>query len=531
MGTIPLPKRSKASTLIAVAGMLLCLSTDLHADSLKDTASKSFSTTLQRTKKYYNQHTFKRIDHHLKDLDHSGMYPLQQAEAGDYTAIPAPKNQTKEGTHEATLSQAMIQPAPTDQDIKSQIVLDAYEEIENLYAYDPADQTWVPIKFFKIISNLHGNQPIDLPIDGNPYINFWAYDVSHQTWHKVSLIPYLQQANTQLNSDSPATAAKKSMLPDHNTSLNEHNVATDELLEELLGVHTLSTHANAGQVKSIWSDLSFDFSIGIGSVFYTNRLKQMQLLQRGKHDYFFITKKNEVYKPNWFYDTLNKIKETSFDPFDRVAHSGAENASFKGIGWGMPITLGIQYVCWKQLLIGVGGETVFNATNRLVHNDEHIKHKEYSTPTKWSMQGRWFGKCGWYMFSNEKYRLFGDIRLYYVHHLGCIRAALVPFGPYLHQALAYNLSLGYEQQLTDYLSCIARLYMERQTFKQFSNKKAYDYNIKYRQPAIYLQVGLSIRCTRYDRSKYLENTEYHNKNHSLNSISKLEGLQDLLDLD
>lgn len=531
MGTIRLPKRSKASTLIAISSMLLCLSTNIHADSPKDRASKSFSITLQKTKKYCNQHSFKRIDHHLKDLDHPGMYQLQQAEAGDYTAIRTPTNQTKEGAHEAALSQAMIQPAPTDQDIKSQIVLDAYTKIENFSADDPAGQTWVPIKFFKIISNLHGNQPIDLPIDGNPYINFWAYNLSHQTWHNVNIIPYLQQANTQLNSDSPATAAKKSMLPDHNTSLNEHNVATDELLEELLGVHTLSTHPNAGQAKSIWADLSFDCSIGTGAVFYTNRLEQMQLLQRGKNDYFFITKTNEVYKPNWFHDTLNKIKEQSFDPFDRIAHGGPANASFKGIGWSVPITLGIQYVCWQQLLIGVGREMVFNATNRLVHNDAHIKHKEYSTHTKWSTQGRWFVKGGWYAFSNEKHRLFGDIRLCYVHHLGRICAALVPFGPYLHRALAYNLGLGYEQQLTDYLSCTARLSVEQQKFKQFSNTKAYDYNIQYRQRAIYLQVGLSMRCTRYDRSKHLENTEYHNKNYSLNDVSKLEGLQDLLDLD
>lgn len=305
-----------------------------------------------------------------------------------------------------------------------------------------------------------------------------------------------------------------------------NDVATDELLEELLGVHTFIQPENPKQ--SIWANFSFDFTIGAGAVFYKNCLEQMQLLQIQKEHYFFRTKSNEIYKPNWFHHTLNKVID--FNELDDIEQGSWENATFQGKGFGLPITLGIQYVFGQQLLVGIGREIVFNAINSLVHNDNSIKHKAYTLDKKWSAQGRWFAKCGWYAFNNKKHRFLGDIRLFYVHHLGRIFSTLVTFGSYLHQALTYNLGLGYEQQLTDYLSSTTRLSMEFHSFKQFSNK-SYDYNIQYKQPAIYLQVGLSIRPTKYTPHKYLENKKYQNKKYKLNDINKLEGLQNLLDLD
>lgn len=501
-----LPKHSKIPTLVGISSFLLCIFTNAYAGSAKNTTSKSSPIILQKIKEFCKQ------------------YSSKKSKKDDCVSIPIQSNQTKDVSSEAFLSQAMAQPIePTTDDKKSEIVLDVYEKIKDLYAYDPLAQAWVQIKSFKIISDCRNGKPIDLTVDGSPYINFWAYDLSNQTWHKVNLIPYLQQANTQINSDLSATATKKSVLPNHNNPSN--NVAADALLEELLGVHTFIKPAHSEQ--SIWANFSFDFSIGAGAVLYSNRLEQMRLLQRQKQDYFFITKTNDVYKPNWFHDALNKV--THFDQSDRIEHGGSENAAFQGKGWGVPITLGIQYVFWQQLLVGVGREVVFNATNRLVHNDKNIKHKEYAMHKKWSAQGRWFAKCGWYAFSNEKRRFFGDIRLFHVHHFGRMFSTLVTFGPYLHQALAYNVGLGYEQQLTDYLSCTARLSIELQRFEQFSNKKSYNYNIQYKQPAIYLQVGLSMRSTKYNPFKHLKNKECQDKNQQLNGISKLEGLQDLLD--
>lgn len=306
--------------------------------------------------------------------------------------------------------------------------------------------------------------------------------------------------------------------------MHDQPIATDGLLEELLGVHTLNKNDN--QLKNIFSKISFDCTLGVGAVFYTNRLEQMQLLQRKNNTYFFRTKTDEVYKPNWFHHTLDEVID--FDPFDSIEYSSTEKTEFQGKGLGVPVTLGIQYLCGQRLFIGLGREMIFNATNRLTHYYNHIPRKAYHTHKKWSAQGRWFAKCGWYAFGNEKHRFFGDMRLFYVHHLGSRLARLVTFGPYLHHTVAYNFGVGYEQQLTDYLSYTMRFAMEWQRFKQFANKI---YNIQYTQPAIYLQMGLAVRCTKCNLDNHLKNRACHTKPHTLNDPTKLDGLQDLLDLD
>ncbi|CAH2559657.1 hypothetical protein [Cardinium endosymbiont of Oedothorax gibbosus] len=273
MGRINLPKHSKIPILISISSFLLCVFTNAYAGNVKNTTSKNSLTILQKIKEFCKRHSSKK-----SKKDHCG-------------SIPTQNNQTKDASNEALLSQAMAQPIePTDGDNKSEIVLNEYEKIKDLYAYDPIGQVWVQIKSFKIISDCRNDKPIDLTVDGSPYINFWTYDLSNQTWHKVNLRPYLQQPNIQINSDFSAIATKESVPPNHNNPLND--VAADALLEELLGVHTFIKPAHSEQ--SIWANFSFDFSIGAGAVFYSNRLEQVRLFQRPKQDYFFITKANDV---------------------------------------------------------------------------------------------------------------------------------------------------------------------------------------------------------------------------------------------
>ncbi|MGI2298786.1 hypothetical protein ACRRVB_03275 [Candidatus Cardinium hertigii] len=467
-------ERSKASNLLtAILSIIFCLFT--HSSNAKDQKIENLFTILQNTRNFCKK-IFKG-SYTLKNLDYQGLYDLQQIGIEGGVVICNLKNQTQNGSCVGLLGQARPQP-------------------------------------------LYGDPLIDPIIDDQP--TFWPYDLAHQIWHKGSLISYLQQPDTQINSDAPATATKKTILPDQNNLLHDQPVVTDALLEELLGVHTRTTHAE--QAKSIWAKFSFDCTLGVGAVFYTNRLQHMQLIQRQDNTYFLRSKTNQVYKPNWFHHTLDKV--TDFGPFE--AYGRNEKIQFQGKGLGLPITLGIQYLCGQRLFIGLGREMIFNATSRLTLDHNHISDKAYRMHQKWSAQGRWFAKCGWYAFDNEKHRFFGDMRLFYVHHLGNKLARLVTFGPYLHQTVAYNFGVGYEQQLTDYLSYTMRFAMELQTFKQFDHK---NYNIYYRQPAIYLQVGLSMRCTKCNRQNHLNNKACHTKNHTLNDPSKLDGLQDLLDLD
>ncbi|WP_243517158.1 MULTISPECIES: hypothetical protein [unclassified Candidatus Cardinium] len=531
--TNPFKRNTTSFLLKAICSFIFCLFTNYDEGIAKEILSSDSIITLQKITKFCKQSLSKisKENNLFAYFDHQKTYHLQQPEVEASAKRSTQQNQANDSTSRAILNQTLLQPIePADDDQKSVTILDEYEKIKNFYAYDPIGQTWVRIKSFKVITESLGNKPIDLKRYGKPYMNFWAYDVSNQTWHKVSLISYLQQTNTQINNHSPATAIQESAPTDRSNQFSD--LATDELLEELLGVHTLAKQPNLDQKESPWANLSLDFTIGPGAVFYTNYLEEMHLLQRENNEYFFKTNTDEIYQPNWFYDTLSRYKLADFNLSDpRITQGSAENATFKGKGWAIPITLGIQYTLWKRLLVGIGREIVFNATNQLVHNDETIDHKEYIPNKKWSTQGRWFAKLGWYPFNNENYRFFTDIRIFRVHHLDTVLPNLVGFGDYIHQALAYNFGLGYEQQLTNYLACTTRLAMELQKFKQFSNDTPHNYNIHYKQPAIYLQLGLAIRFAKYKSSNDLTNQDYQNNNRKPNDLSKVEGLQDLLDLD
>ena len=70
---------------------------------------------------------------------------------------------------------------------------------------------------------------------------------------------------------------------------------------------------------------------------YGNNLMNMNLVIRNNHDYFFVTKSNQVYKPNWFHDTLHKVTEFDTDQVCNVIHGHANQSTFRSKGGGMAL--------------------------------------------------------------------------------------------------------------------------------------------------------------------------------------------------
>lgn len=414
-----------------------------------------------------------------------------------------------------------------DSSKKNEIILDDYKSIKDFHAYDPASQEWIHIKAFKVVKDhkqkkrLDTDKVLDTEVSLESYVKFWAYNPTNQEWYKVSLVKHLQQTNTQINNNPTAVPIREQVL----LGDSSESLSNDELLEELLGVHTPIADHNLQKDDHIWSNFSFDITFGAGTVFYENSLMNMSLVKNAEQAYFFISDSNECYKPNWFYHTLEKVNGSGPKQIYHLHNGNTYQPSFKGKGGAFPITLGVQYAFWEQLLVGVGRELIFNYTNKLVHTNSST---ELAIPKKWSAQGRWFAKCGWYYFSNGNHRLFADTRLFYVHHLGNILRKTMTFGSYLHQAAAYNFGLGYEQQLTDCFALTARISVEWQRFKQFASQ--YPYNIVYHQPAVYLQVGLSMRLAKCSRHKVLKKEHGKSVKNKTAPPQDLEETQDLLDL-
>lgn len=380
----------------------------------------------------------------------------------------------------------------------------SYESIQELYAYDPIDQLWRQIKHFAVIKVYLNTQKEQKILDLAPYTDLWAYDGTTQQWHKVNLIPYLQQLGIQ-STDSSSTP-KKQVMPDDHTTIQEQS--TMELLEvfpDPVKYNNPQDHRD-----SLWSRLSLGCSIGGGMTFYKNSLINLCLLQRDQSNYFLVTKAGEVYKPNWFYGTLTKI--SNFQYF-HVQGSRSYAVDFTAKGFLIPITLALQYDFQScPLFIGIGREMVLSYIATWRHHDHMIPNKTLQV-NRWMVQGRWLAKIGWYIIRNEKHRFFLDMRLCYVHHLGSCFRKVITFGSYLHQALAYNLGGGYERQFTDRFLYTTRLAVEWQSFKQFP---ACSSNIAYKQLSLYLQIGLSMQCASASSSnvrmcKPLYSTKTNNK--------------------
>jgi len=355
-------------------------------------------------------------------------------------------------------------------------ILDTYDIIKDFYAYDPETKKWAQIKNFKIVKKhiATKNKP-NSTLDLTLYANFWAHDAHQKKWHQVSLLSYL----------SP-NEKKNPLSTKHSTALS--NVPKQTLLNELLSSYK-PKQSNVSH--TILSNFSFHTSLGTGLSFYRNELKKLTLYaKRNKSNkYYFVTDNRETYRPNWFKGVLTHL--TNVDPGQKHAFvKGSNNALFQGKGWAFPIAFVLKYTFVERLFFAFGREFLLKHLSELSHNDHKIRNKVLKFNQKKSAEGRWLWQGGWYFFHSAKHKFFGDFSFFYVHHMGDKFHAAIFAGDYIHKAYAFNPGIGYEKQLTDYLSWTTRFSVEWQQFKEFQTQA---YNIMYRIPAIYLELGLAIK--------------------------------------
>lgn len=421
---------------------------------------------------------------------------------------------------------------PGEQHISKQeapvCILDAYDAIKDLYAYDPVAQHWVPVHSFSILQAYHQTKKLDPAIDWNLYVPFCAYDAMKKEWHIATLLPYLQQTNTQINNTSFSTVQTESLLP--STHSLAEDIAQEGLLEELLGVHTkipTMRKETTPRKKNIWGHASVEITLGTGVTFYQNKLQDIRLLVREGNDYYLVSKTNNVYRPNWFYDAVTPVYGLDTRQLHRVVHGTNYESSFQGRGAAWPITLAGEYTFWNKLVVGMGKEIVCNHIAKLKHNDTSMPHAIYELSRKWSVQGRWFAKGGCYVLHTVRHKLLLDLRFFWVHHFGNKLYKAFTFGSYLHQTMAWNGGIRYEKSLTRLFSFTARLSLERQRFKQFSTQAE---NIAYNQHAGYAQVGILLHLGHKDDSLKIKEILPKNTLHPATDAFTQQEDNDLLDL-
>ncbi len=412
---------------------------------------------------------------------------------------------------------------------KSVGILDAYDAIKDLYAYDPVVQHWVPVHTFAIVQRYHQTKELDPTIDRKLYVCFCAYDATKQEWHIVTLLPYLQQTDTQINNTSLSTVQAASLLPP-NPNLTE-DIIQEGLLEELLGVHTVIPTMRKGTTpskKNIWKHASFEIALGTGVTFYENKLQDMRLLVREGKDHYLVSKTNNVYQPNWFHYAVTPVAGLDTKQLHRVAHGTNYQTSFQGRGAAWPITLVGEYTFWNKLVVGIGKEIVCNRIAQLKHDDTSMPDTIYKLPQKWFFQGRWLAKGGWYLLHTERHKFLLDLRFFWVYHFGNNLYKTFTFGSYLHQTMAWNGGIRYEKPLTRLVSLSTRLSLERQRFKQFSDQAE---NIVYNQHAAYVQVGLLLHLGQ-KKASFLKTKEMIPENtlHTITDVSIQQEAPELLDL-
>lgn len=364
----------------------------------------------------------------------------------------------------------------SDQDRKP--VLDEYDVIKDLYAYDPVVQKWVKIKDFQVVKAVSQKQITD--IDWTMYTQFWAYNHQNE-WVRVSLTKFLQK---NFYDRSRSIPYKKGNISGTTSSSQEYS--RQDFLEELLKKESKPLR-NSVQHQQ-WTKFSWYFSVGVGGLFIENKLGNMGVVCKGNQSFLKLPN-NVVYKPNWFAKTLYKVNDFTLSGMECMCLGGMD--SFKGYGMALPFTFGLVYHFKKPFVIGLGKEIVINRIGPL-HYYHMLNHEfDFRVYNPWFMQSRAFMQGGWYLFQYAKHKIMTDIRLLLIHHVGDKwHQVILPF-VYLYQTIAYNFGLTYEHSLSDHLALTTRWALEYQRFKEFGNHSSF--NVYYTQPAMYIQCGLAMK--------------------------------------
>lgn len=351
-----------------------------------------------------------------------------------------------------------------------------FDKIRGYESYDPLTNTWSPIEAFKEVEIL---EDITQTRDENYlYYSFWAYDPMDHQWKRVDIREYgYKHAKHPSDSDQAMTKKPKKKF-------------------------------------EFWKNVGLSFATGGGLTYYINTVNDLNLLVRkGQKEYLLQAPgstdaaQGKAYKIRWFALDVLKLNSLIHNNVVDTKKSYDEvkgDISFHGIGFNIPITLGLHYTFFKKLRIGVASNLEVNYVSKLYPQGAAANIMEYETPDPWFYNWKSLATIGYKVFQKGKHAVFVDTQLGIVWDFG---ENWNPFTDYLHVNFYGSLGGAHEIRLNDFCKFFYRLsgqykrYHNASSFTSVVDNKPSTSSITLWQPAIQLEIGTILNFGRNKESE------------------------------
>ncbi|MGI9544992.1 MAG: hypothetical protein ACR2MX_17150 [Cyclobacteriaceae bacterium] len=197
--------------------------------------------------------------------------------------------------------------------------------------------------------------------------------------------------------------------------------------------------------------------------------------QKGKRKTDQIKKRQA--NPNYgFRSFLNKFSLTGTLGYGRTYYNPTDTSYLKFRGGGVPINLSLHFNFLERFRLGGGASAEFHRLNQFDPSTENGVNKQGTTFT------RFYGMFGAKVYDYWSYSFVPEIQVGKVNLGSGFDKSVVS------NSLYFNIGLSIEKNLSEYFRVIARPSYERKSYTATELSGT----VKYKMPAVYLQIGVSI---------------------------------------
>ena len=197
--------------------------------------------------------------------------------------------------------------------------------------------------------------------------------------------------------------------------------------------------------------------------------------QKGKKQNDQIKKRQA--NPNYgFRSFLNKFSLTGTTGYGRTYYNPVDTSSLKFKGGGIPVTVSLHFNFLERYRLGGGAGAEFHRLNQFDPSTENGVTKQGTTFT------RFYGMFGAQVYDYWSYSFVPEIQV------GKINLGKGFDKSIVSNTLYFNLGVSIEKNLSEYFRVILRPSYERKSYTADEISGP----VKYKMPAVYLQLGVSI---------------------------------------
>jgi len=269
-------------------------------------------------------------------------------------------------------------------------------------------------------------------------------------------------------------------------------------------------------IKVVLNRFSWTVTTGYGRTYFKHDLSGYYFFQDRDGQYILPT--TEIISgasfqgySNWFNNPSLGPEVTIRNPFDVpfpdldnpvlnpelrngqfFASGDTTEIGFRGISYGIPITLQLHYNFLEKFRVGIGYSWEKQFINELLPTHYQAIIRPYQPNIRATRQSRFYGTAGYKFYEYNNHLFVAELQY------GRIRSGPNEFNrDFVTQTTYVNLGVSMEKELSEYFRVIVKPSIDIKNY-QVSIPGGTD--IRHRHPTLFLQVGVSINIPEIPRS-------------------------------